>query len=479
MIIRPVFGAARTRCRVDRFALAFAFAVTLVGCKKKDERPDDPVPPRNIATLDVVHTELGTGLAIRTTPPPTSVQWERVVVLDDDRAVLLGRENNQSWMLRTQDRGRTWNSASVDAQPWVRWGIAMNGAVAMVSGSPEPEKAKPRGGAASKLPPAIAEGSLWYVGTADRQFDGPRGIFPNDAALAGASVPSGLATPALFDDAVSLLVEKNRAPMMAFAPVTGTSALEPMVLEKQAYVSVPYGRPPKLLTLGRGVVELRNWPRPGEALGVATPVPNYRSDTTTLAQLSEGPSCDAGTYSFKRLGTLQPWVVGISGERALAFKLPSPDVGGLGCAEDAIVAEVSIVDPSDSEKGRKVPQLVRCGLDGKCSEPKAPPFAIWNDKHEQKIWSVPTKHGLVAVLRERTAARWGLYFGQSSDGGASFELPRTIGEGVEGRGNLEFGALLRFGERLVLLLSADVGSTGRRGWYVLASDDEGNHWGTP
>ncbi len=456
--------------------------LSLGGCKK-DERPDEtPVPQRNMATLDIVTTEIGTGLALRADAAPTSVRWERVIVLDADRAVLLGRENDQAWALRTNDRGRTWTSVSALVKPWASWGVAGNGALSLVSGVSTAAVAnvpKGRGATPSKLANPIGEATVWYSGPMDRQLDGPRALLPGEGALVGVTIPTGASTPALYDEAIALLAEKNRVPTMVFAPLSGGAPIEPISLEKAAFVPVPYGRPPKLLSVAKGTIELRNWPRPGETLGVATPIPGYRSDATTFAQLSDGPGCEAGGFSFRRFSGVQPWVVGISGDRALAFKVPGPEAGRLGCSDAALVVETTVLDPSDAEKRRKVPQLVRCGLDGTCAQPKAPPFAVWTEKHDRDIWSVPTKGGLVAVLRARSGSRWGLYLGQSTEGGNTFELPRTIGEGADTRRVLDFGALLRFPDRLVLLISADVGTTGRRGWYALASDDEGNNWGPP
>lgn len=461
-------------------------ALTLValasGCKKKDDKPEEvPVPARNAATLDVVSTEIGSGLALRADAAPTSVRWERTVVLDDDRAVLLGREHDQVWMLRTADRGRTWTSATADVKGWSAWGIAPSGGLALVSGDPtRPAAAAGRSvaGAAPPKPGPIAAATFWLAGATDRSLDGPRVFFPDDGKLGGVVVPTALAAPAAFEDGIGLLAERNKLPTIAYAARAGTPP-DPLVLDKQAYVPVPYGRPPSLLSVTRSAVELRPFPRPGESLGGATALPNYRVDGATFAQLSEGPSCEAGAFAFRRLRGAPPWLVGVSGERALAFKLPPSEVARLGCATNAVVTETTVLDPSDAEKKRKVPQLVRCTLDGTCAEPKAPPFAIWSEKHDREIWSVPTSGGLVAVMRARTGGRWGLYLGQSTDEGATFELPRTIGEGNDTTAALDFGALLRFSNRLVLLISANVGSTGRRGWYALASDDEGNHWGPP
>ncbi len=465
-----------------REVLALVAVLGVCACKKKVEEEEAPAPPRNQATLDIVATEIGTGLALRASVAPTSVHWQRVVVLDAERAVLFGRENDEAWALRTSDRGRTWTSVNALAKPWAAWGVSSLGALTLTSGTSQRPKVTTVKGQADARPKAdgpVNDGLVWYAGANDRQLNGPRALFPGEGGLAGLSLPTTTAAPALFDDTIALLGEKNRTPTMIFAPIALNATLEPLPLEKAAFASAPYGRPPKLLSVAKGSIELRDWPKLGAPPGVATPIPNYRSDSTTLQQLSEGPSCEFGAFSFRLFPSPQPWVVGVSGDRALAFKVPAPNSTRLGCSEDALVLETEVLDSNDVEKRRKVPQLIRCGLDGTCTQPKAPPFAMWKEKHERELWSVPTQRGLVAILRARSATRWGLYLGQSSDGGKTFELPRTIGEGLGTRRVLEFGALIRFPTRLVLLISADVGSTGRRGWYALASDDDGNNWGPP
>ncbi len=460
--------------------------IALAACKSKQAEVEEvPVPARNTATLDVVNTEIGTGLALRVTLAPTSVRWEQSITLDDDRAVLLGREGDQVYALRTSDRGRTWTSVTTQVQPWAAWGTAANGALALVTGSSERPKATTSGASvganpASRPLAAIIEATSFYASPNDKNLDGPRAFFPDEGEMKGVNVPAGLARPALLEEGISLLADRAGTPTLLFAPLRGTQAQTPTPLEKRpGYVPVPYGRPPRLLSVDKGTVELRPWPAPGQAVASGSPIPGYRAESSATTQLSEGPSCEAGAFSFRRIQGPQPWLLGVSGDRAMAFRLPPSDVTRLGCALDAVVTETVTVDPSDVEKKRKVPQLVRCTLDGTCSEPKAPPFAVWSEKHEREIWSVPTSKGLVAVMRARSGSRWGLYLGQSNEAGTTFELPRTIGEGSDSRGQLDFGALLRFQNRIVLLISADVGSSGRRGWYALASDDEGNNWGPP
>ncbi|MBM4356533.1 MAG: hypothetical protein FJ096_00325 [Deltaproteobacteria bacterium] len=466
----------------DRLATLIAITLLATACKKKQEPTDEAqVPVRNTATLDVVSTDIGTGLALRVTLAPTSVKWDQSVTLDDDRAVLLGREGDQVYALRTSDRGRTWTSVTTQVQSWTAWGASSNGALALVTGTSErPGAVATVKGAPPRAAGPIVEATTFYASPNDRILDGPRPFFPDDAQLKGVTAPGGLARPALLEEGISLLVERAGTPTLLYAPLRGTVAIAPTPLERRGgLVAMPYGRPPRLVSVDKGSLESRPWPAPGQAPAPPTPIPDYRVDSSTVAQLSEGPSCEAGSLSFRRVQGSQPWLLGISADRAVAFRLPPSDVTRLGCGLDAVVTETTTLDPSDVEKKRKVPQLVRCALDGRCAEPKAPPFAVWTEKHEREIWTVPTSRGLVAVMRARSGSRWGLYLGQSNEGGNTFELPRTIGEGSDTRGQLDFGALVRFQNRIVLLISADVGSSGRRGWYALASDDEGNNWGPP
>ena len=455
------------------------------GCKKKEEIVEEVPPPPNRASLDVVNTQIGTGLGLKAGLAPSSIQLERVVVLDEDRAVLLGHDNDSAWALRTSDRGRTWTSLNAPAKQWTSWGVAQDGSLTLTTGSRERPKAGPAKAPAgpangAQKPEPIIDASVWFAGPDEKVINGPRTFFPDEGKLKGVTIAGGVAVPALIDGpTASLLVDRNKAPAVVYASANGTTVPEPVALDKGNFVPIPYGRPPRLLSVKGANLDLYNWPKPGDTLGLGATLPNYRADNATLNVLSQGPSCEAGTFAFRRIPGSQPWAIAISGDRAAAIKLPQSDAPRLGCATDSVVVETTTLDPTDAEKKRKVPQLVRCTLDGKCSEPKAPPFAIWSEKHDRDIWAVPTSKGLVAVMRAKSGSRWAIYLGQSNDGGNTYELPRTIGEGKDDRGYLDVGAIIRFPQRLVLLLTADVGATGRRGWYALASDDDGNNWGPP
>jgi hypothetical protein len=53
----------------------------------------------------------------------------------------------------------------------------------------------------------------------------------------------------------------------------------------------------------------------------------------------------------------------------------------------------------------------------------------------------------------------------------------------EGEGNPEdgydVGALVGFGDRTLMILSAKINKTTRRSWYAMASDDGGSTWILP
>jgi hypothetical protein len=229
-----------------------------------------------------------------------------------------------------------------------------------------------------------------------------------------------------------------------------------------------------MLTESRGTIAVQPWPKPGEKIQSGTAVPGLGRVTGAFDQLSSGPGCEFMGWSFSRIASSSSnaWIIGVSPKKSFAFKAPNGEATTIGCGEDAVVVEVF-----DSKK--EVPQLLRCTFDGKCSTPQSQPFDIWPEKHERSILSTATPQGLVAVMKARSGARWGTYLATSMDGGKTFDLPRVIGEGATDRGFFEIGALIGFKDRVLILLSADVTGTRRRGWYVLASDDGGQSWREP
>jgi hypothetical protein len=444
------------------------------GCKAKKDKPEEvpPPPSRGGASADLLATEIGNGLGLRASLAPTSTQWERAYVVDDKTVVLLGRALDETVALRSSDRGRTWTSLRAAASDWSSGGVGADGAVCLLGGK---RKKAPVGTLG-----AIESSQLWLGAVDAAELRGPRAFFPDDDKLTGVEVTGGIAAPAvLSSELASLVVDRGGAPWLAFGVVGGATPA-PLPLPKERFVPVPYGRPPQLVSVTSSAITVRAWPEPGDTLGPASPVPGCAASGNTLAALRAGPGCEMGSWSIQRVdGGSQPFAVAIEGTRALCFALPKSEPGRIGCGANAVVVETTTLDPTDPDKKRQAPQLVRCGFDGRCATPKSLPFAVWGEPHERRILTLATDRGVVAAMHAKAGPRWGLYLAQSLDGGATFELPRTVGEGQTDRGFFEIGALVGLPGRLLMLLSADVTGTARRGWYVLASDDGGSNWTPP
>ena len=185
--------------------------------------------------------------------------------------------------------------------------------------------------------------------------------------------------------------------------------------------------------------------------------------------------CEAGAWSFQivKQGPSKLLVVGVSAAKTTVFALPEQTVPTthLGCGADHVVVE-------GGDNLTRAPILIRCDLEGKCDSPQNGAFRLWPEAHEHEILSVTAEKGVVGVLTARAGERWGLYLGQSPDG-SIWERARVIGEGNSDRGRIELGAIMSFGKRIVLVLSAGVTGTSRRGWFSIASDDGGANWGPP
>jgi hypothetical protein len=180
-------------------------------------------------------------------------------------------------------------------------------------------------------------------------------------------------------------------------------------------------------------------------------------------------------WSFQKLkqpsGKLQ--LLGISSTKVLTLALPDNTAPAtrIGCGPGHIVVETY-------DAATKSTQLATCDLAGKCVPAQNAPFRIWSEQHEREITSAYADPATVAIHSSRTTDRWGIYLAQAPTG-AVYERPRVIAEGTGDRGQVQLGALLSFGKRLLLLLSADVTGTSRRGWFVMVSDDGGSNWNPP
>lgn len=437
------------------------------GCKK-DEKAAEQVPPpatEGRATRDQINTQIGYGLAIDA-KAPSSTRWDQVFVVDETTAVIAGRALDEAIALVTTDKGRSFRAYRADAEDWQRWGAGPSGAVALVTGDY-------RDGTGGR-PARPIDSAIVRLGSRVGDLGEPAALFGKEEPAKDLGLQSANARPAVLGrELCSMVVEKARAQHLVYGVPGGTPQPAPRKLPAGRFVAAPYGRPAQLLAVNGASLEVRPWPKPDEPVEAkGTKVPGLAANAGMIEALSAGPGCEALGWSFQRLGTGPgAMMLGVSAERSVAFRLPPSTGEAFGCSREAVVVETATKDQK--------PQLVRCTLDGKCAEPQNAPFEAWPDEPDQRLWIAPTEQGLVALMSARKGARWGVYLATSADGGKTFELPRPIGEGESERGNIEVGALLRFPDRLVVLLSADVTGTSRRGWYVLHSTDAGATWGVP
>ena len=462
------------RARLSQhFALAALAA--LAGCescegcscsKEETEQVALPPPPSpGGASEDLVDTNIGRGLGLGSIAP-TSTKWSRVFVIDDKTAVVVGTSIDEAIALRTTDKGRTWDALKSKLTKSVTWGTGVDGSLALLGGDTEKVKV-PKG----QRKPVISA-KFWFA-PKGRTMSEPSVLFPTDD-LKNARIPTGFSMPAVLDgELASVVVDQNRSSTILFGTPGGQKQPDPIEGARTKIVTAPFGRPPQLLTESRGSIAVQAWPKPGGKVENGTPIAGFRAPPGTFDKLSKGPDCEFKSYSFARVGTAtNAWVIGVSEKKSFAFKLPNGTKETIGCGADAVSIETEHAKD-------KAPLLLRCTFDGKCSEPQNKPYDVWPEKHDRTITTIATEPGVVGVMRARAGVRWGTYLATSMNGGKSFDLYRTIGEGEADRGFFEIGAVVGFPERIVILLSADVTGTRRRGWYVIASDDGGQSWREP
>lgn len=445
-------------------------AVSCDRCKEEETEPETvATDSQGGATQDVVNTGIGAGLGLDAKLAPTSTTWDRVVVVDDRHAFLLGHTADQAIALRTADRGRTWVALKAVGDQWQAWGVTDDAAIVLTAGKRKKMTARPG------KEPTIVDARAQFAAANDESLSAPTPLFPNDDALAAVAVDDGLTQPAaLSEQLLGLIAERRRRPIVLFGVPSAKQAPDPITLPPGRFIHAPYGRAAQLLSVNGTALNVRPWPKPGETLAPPNRIPGITVTRAMADQLDRGPGCEAGDMSFARLsaGPTRAWIVGVSPTRALAFQVPGGEVPTLGCHPEGIV--VSTLDPE-----KKEPKLIRCSLDGKCADPQSNPFEIWPEEHERTMHFAVTAEGVVATMTAKTGNRHGAYLSTSTDGGVSYQLARIINEGQTDRGFIEVAALIPFPDRVVMLISADVTGTRRRGWYVVASDDNGEHWGPP
>jgi hypothetical protein len=465
-------------------AALFAGALLSGGCSscgKKDETSGPPPPPpRGAASTDELTTSLGSARGLDEELAPTSTKWRRVFVLDDKRALLAGEVTTETVALFTDDAGKTWRSFRSERDAWSNWSAGLDGAVVLGLGA--------RDGAPSAAQAQVAATRLRFASLDASSLMAPTPLFPTAKGPVEGLLTNETAIPALLGPGSAALVAEDppKQPVVLYGGKPGADAASPLKLPKnEKIVPVPYGRPPVMLSIKGKDLYQRPFPAPGKPLDKPQKIPGIASTPTLLAELSAAPMCETGDMSFqiiKQNKRLQ--VIGVSPSKVVTFPLPDATLPAtrLGCNGGHVVVEgvdAKTGPPALQAQQPDIPLLLRCDFDGKCSAPKNPAFRVWTEPHHREIVGVPIEAGVVGAMTSHANGRWGLYLAQGEGEASVFERPRPIGEGSGDRGRIELGALLSFGKRAVLLISADVTGTSRRGWFVMVSDDGGTTWGPP
>ena len=458
-------------------ALCALFFLGQDGCgkKKEDEGPVSAPLPMGQASVDRLNTGLGQARALDPEVAPTSTQWNRVVVIDDRRAAFFGEAPGAAIALTTEDAGKTWRSVRAEPGAWSAWSAGSDGTLVFSTGTRE----TPRGRLPPEQRPPINALRVQFAAADVPQLGGVTTVFPPETgAPSRARVTADSAVGGVLSrEAAAMIVEEApRRTALFYAGPPGAVAAPPLRPPPGERVSpMPMGRPPHLVSiLGRDIL-VRPIPPPGRPLSPAVKVAGIVATPVLPLELSRAPACEAGPWSFQI--TTQPpakrALLAVSPERSIAIPLPDTTLKAttVGCGAGPIVVQVQ--DPKSNASS-----LAVCDLDGACTMPVSPPFRSWPEAHEERIAAATTGQGVVAVLSAKAGERWGLYLTQSSDG-KIYELPRVVGEGSGERGRLQLDAIASFGRRAILLISAEVTGTSRRGFYVMASDDGGTTWNPP
>ncbi len=479
-------GPRAPRTRVASFAAAATCALVSAACSGKEQKEppvNPPSLPGNTTQLDI-GTKVGNGRVIDVAgvDVSTSTKWTRVLPLDKDRLVLAGDVGGESFAFTTSDRGKSWQAINTKADGIVTWSAGTDGTLVMTSAKRLIPKTAPPPGTVLPID------TLNFFFAAPGQNKVSTGSLLLEPDITGKNetytVPRGNGLPAVLGPSLASVVVQTKAKpatfAVAYAPGPGESLPPITELPKdEVPVHAPYGHPPLLVTIKEKekLVLTRPWPKPGEKLADPKTIDKVGITKALLDELSQGPECEWGAWSFKRV--MQPkdktFLIGISAERSVYFELPATIVNTspIACSNDRVLVEA--INPE------KLPALVPCTLDGACTPPENRPFLKpWAEQHERKLFTALTQGGVIAVQQLRSKVKWGIFVSESVDGGKIYNLQRPVGEG---EGNPEdgydVGALVGFGDRTLMILSAKISKTTRRSWYAMATDDGGSTWVLP
>lgn len=454
---------------------------SLFGCGDdgKKDAPINPISlPGNATSLDI-GTKVGNGRVMETgsVNVPTAAKWTRVFPLDKSRLYLGGHVEGEAFALVTTDRGASWKALSARADGIVTWSVGADGtAVVAIAKREIPEKALPAG----EVPP-VDTLTFHFAPPDQAKMSAPVPLLLPDPETKEREpvVPRGDGTPAVLGPALASVVVELKPKVYAIAyAVPGEQLPQPIELPKgEVPINAPFGHPPQLLTTKGKQLLVRPWPSPTDKLADPKPIEKLAITKTLEDDLSAGPECEWGGWSFKRVAQDKAgtFLLGVSPDRTVFFAMPPTIVNTdpIGCGPDKIVFEYI-----DSDK---LPRIAVCSLDGTCVEPQNRPFKPWPEQHTRELHVAPTTSGMIAIQQMRTRVKWTIDISESIDGGKNFNLQRPIGEGEGGNpeDGYDIGALVPMGDRSLIVLSAKVSKTTRRSWYAMASDDNGNTWIMP
>lgn len=466
-------------------------AVSLLACgSKTDKEPpvNPPSLPGNTTQLDIgTKVGNGRGVDVGAVDLSTSMKWSRLIPLDKDRMVLAGDVGGEAGALITNDRGKSWVGHATKADGMVNWSVGMDGTLVLAIAKRQiPKKALPTGAVAP-----IDTISFLFAAPGQTKLSTPADVLKPDVTgkLETPTIPRGTGLPAVLGPSLaSILVEmKPKVYAVAYGngpgepPLTGTTELP----KDEVPVNAPFGRPPMLLTVTPKQLMIRPWPKPGEKLADPKPVDKVGMTKQLVDELSAGPECEWGAWSFKRVEqNKKTYIVGISPEKTAFFELPSSIVNTspISCSADRVLVEAIVEKTIPGQPPERLATLVTCPIEaGTCNPPDNRPFLKpWAEQHERKLFMALTQQGVITAQQLRSRNKWAIYLSESVDGGKLYNLQRPVGEG---EGNPEdgydIGALIGFGDRTLMILSAKINKTTRRSWYAMASDDGGSTWILP
>jgi len=289
---------------------------------------------------------------------------------------------------------------------------------------------------------------------------------------------------ALLDrETASFVVEPSPKKFVArYVAPPGVDPPAELALPKgEAFVPYPLGRPVRLASVKGRELLMRKWPEPGKPVDKPEPIATIKTTPSLVAELSQPPACETQAAAYFKItqppskqNPAKDYLFVALADRFALTPLPAAVAKEtrIGCGDTKFVAEAPNQDKQSID-------ILLCDLEGKCETPTRPVFKPWLEKHSRDILAVPTATGAAAVMSAQAGEKWGLYYAQSTDGGKFYERARVVGEGTGARGRVDFEALVSLGKRTLLLVSADVTGTSRRGLYVIVSDDDGATWNPP